>query len=365
LTATYYIRYTTSSAIPVYHHPTDRRRLFRALVASERARKGATQVEVARRARVSQSLVSRLEASETKRVCRNLLTRILAFGLELGPTDVEALAWLYQGALAGKQEDHPLAAEHPPNSEARVHAEPGSDFRTSILRLLSRAVHQPGSLIHDATARVTFSSDEVARLEQMREVLRIEKREGLRLLVTKYPSSLTNPPEAFASGKVQPQFIFPDSRKIAIEIMLERQQVFISNLQTYGERNIHSKQGLKRFLTEETGFRYPLEQRRAQVRHWVHLLAQYPQYEVALVEATPQLEIGIKSTLAAVVRGAPRDDDQAKTALWGPYQIFWHDKHSVLSFLLEFETRWDAIPPEGRRKPQVLAWLRHQLEMRP
>jgi len=67
-------------------------------------------------------------------------------------------------------------------------------------------------------------------------------------------------------------------------------------------------------------------------------------------------------TVAAMMRGAPGGESWDKKRIaCGPRYIYWRDKTSILSFLLDFERAWDVIPKENRDKEYVIPQLERML----
>jgi len=321
-----------------------------------------TQNELARRSSVSQSVVAQLETLDYRRISRLSVLKVVARGLEMEPAFAGALIWLYDGEALTEKESglyfHTGIARDKPRGNTHEEQDP----RRTVLELLETWIESEGEQ-HQATARLAFQGDDAARLATMHEILRLERIGGQRLLVTKYPSSLTNTPDALESQLLRSTaFSSVEARKAAAGILRDRRHAFLQNLEIFGERSIHSKEALTRYVTSETGFRMGLQARRRHVGNWIDLLAQHPHYEVGLLAATPQLEVGIKSTFAAVVRAAPRDDDMTKTPMWGLSHIFWYGERPVARLLLDFERRWEQVPPEDREKGRVIAWLSGQIE---
>ncbi len=106
-----------------------------------------------------------------------------------------------------------------------------------------------------------------------------------------------------------------------------------------------------------------LETRRAHVRYWMGLLETCPHYEFGLAAATPDLSLGIKSTVMAALRSARSDElgISGDHLEWGPRRIRWLDESSALQFVVDFEAAWDAIGEPDRTKSEVLSWLSAQL----
>jgi hypothetical protein len=63
-----------------------------------------------------------------------------------------------------------------------------------------------------------------------------------------------------------------------------------------------------------------------------------------------------------MIRGIPPYEEGEEGPGWGPQYLHWFDEASVLAIYLDFEQHWEAIPPEFRTKPSVIAWLKQLLD---
>lgn len=145
-----------------------------------------------------------------------------------------------------------------------------------------------------------------------------------------------------------------------------RQRYFETSLKLYGVRGIHSKQGLREYLHGRVPHRIrDAAMRREQWVRWISLLQKHDAYEIALVDVTPDFEIGIKNGHAVVLRAGPSvssSHSSATNTIWGLSHIFWRDHLSILFFLLDFERQWDEVAVVDRAKKAVINWMKAELE---
>jgi hypothetical protein len=360
----------------VFPHPLDRYRLISRLVAAARAsyptrvrakdpaRRGAeanTQKAVADRTRgvAFQKHVSDLEQLELslerrdRRVSRTRLAAVLHWGLELERDQIDAILWLYDGQPLTEEEVrcYRLGPAQGPTT--------GQALRDLVLEQLREAVSQRYAPMGSQPATVRlFSADERGRSGAIDAAGELEAIPGHRLFVAAEPSRLTSPPDWLLSPRaLDPTITSKALRDHDLARTRVRHAQFLRTLETYGERSIHSKAALLRYVTGERvdPYQRSARRRREHVRHWINLLRTYEHYEVGLVEETPSLELEIKSSVRAIMRGAPIAYQRHPT--WGPSHILFEDELSVLQYYLAFETAWDAIPAEDRSKADVIDWL--------
>ncbi|HEY7065864.1 MAG TPA: hypothetical protein VII06_30595 [Chloroflexota bacterium] len=360
----------------MFPHPLDRYCLVSRLVAAARAsyparvrakdptRRGAeanTQKAVADRTRgvAFQKHVSdleQLEVSLEKRdrwVTRTRLAAILHWGLELERDQIDAILWLHDGQPLSDEEVryYRLAPPQQPPTPQALRERVIEQLREIVSHRYAPMGSQP------ATVRL-FSADERGRSGGVDAAGELEAIPGQRLFVAAEPSRLTSPPGWLLGPRaLEPTTASKELRQHELARTRVRHAQFLHALETYGERSIHSKTAIVRYVTGERVDPYgrSARLRREHIRHWIGLLRTYEHYEVGLVEETPSLELEIKSTVRAIMRGAPIAYQRHPT--WGPSHLLFEDELSVLQFYLAFETAWDAIPAEDRTKADVIDWL--------
>ncbi len=360
----------------MFPHPLDRYRLVSRLVAAARAsyparcrakdpgRRSAeanTQKAVADRTRgvAFQKHVSdleQLEVSLEKRdrwVSRTRLAAILHWGLELERAQIDAILWLYDGQPLTDEEVryYRLVPAARPTTPHTLRAVVLEQLREVVSHRYAPMGSQP------ATVRL-FSADERGRSGAVDAAGELEAIPGQRLFVAAEPSRLTSPPDWLLSPRaLEPTIMSKELRGHDLARTRARHAQFLRTLETHGERSIHSKAAIARYVSGERvdPYRRSTRRRREHVRHWIRLLRDYEHYEVGLVEETPSLELEMNSTVRAIMRGAPIAHQREPT--WGPGHILFEDELSVLQFYLAFETAWDAIPREDRSKADVIDWL--------
>lgn len=333
-----------------------------------------TQGAVAKRARdrtnlsIYQPVVANLERLEVsvdqraRRVARPQLLAILRWGLDLDRDRIDSLAWLYDGQPLTPDE----AAQH--RCEGLEGTADTTRLRQLVLQQLREGQEErfskSGKLKADATILSGSSRD---RLSGSQVTLELEEEPGQRLFVSGAPSHLVNPREWLLSDRAtthgEEDVV---RRERALGITRRRCEIFYDHLKVYGERSIHSKAVLERYLQEEAPRSNPLELRRAQIKNWISLLRnpEYQHYEIALADETPSLEMEIKSTKMVLMRGSHHSRG-GERANWGPHYVLWRDPASVLEFYLGFESAWDTIPSRDRDRIQVSSWLENLLAIAP
>jgi len=186
----------------------------------------------------------------------------------------------------------------------------------------------------------------------------MEATAGQRMLVSKYPSMLIATDLGKSSGGVKES---PQSIQSQLKIMLtERQRLFQQNLAKYGERAIHSVPSLKRFVSAKFNHHLSLEERKDRIQGLITLLDGYPRFQVGLlIDVEPEVEIAIKSTSEAVIRGTARElSNHPETASCGPSFLHWTSQRAILNFYVDFERLWIKLNLEGlTNKKMVLIEL--------
>ncbi|HEX3822651.1 MAG TPA: hypothetical protein VHW45_20130 [Candidatus Sulfotelmatobacter sp.] len=340
----------------------DRFRLIQFLFRRIREQQpGRRQQVLGVKAGVSQASVSRLENlvidDNVKNIQRDKLLSIICHGLNLPQDDVEALLWLYDGVSLGAFEVDRYLKNYIPN--AAVGTFRSDELRQAVLSLLDRAVEHGGP--HKASVEMRFKADATARLAEVKELLEYEERPGQRLFITTIPTSLVHPASAFDTGEIVPPVIKAAGCESTFQpLHKRRQELFLRNIERFGERSIHSKRALEHYVKDRDAHFTTLDQRRLQIKNWIQLLTANEHYEIGLEDEVPQLELCVKTTPVALIRGVSEDRNQ-KNPFWGVHHIFWRDEISVFSFILSFEQRWINIQTDHRDKKWVVKWLENLL----
>ena len=305
-----------------------------------------------------QNLVTSAGAVRRMRSTRNHLLALASYGLNLPLPELDALAWLLDGERITTEETKRFVGR---DSSAAIHQDDGQLWDI-IVEMLGRALKRRGGANTAANVRIEFSTDASARLEELQTFLEYERQPGQRLFASSLPSSLVNPDRAFEKDDLVPPYVRnTDLSRMFLSLFKERRETFLVNLHTYGERSIHSKLTLERYLTTAQGNFLSIPQRRAHIENWIALLEQHQFYEVGLTDDEPLLELGIKTTPIALIRGSSSDRGQRHSP-WGVHHILFRDEHSVFSFIHSFATAWRRISEEGRDKASVVRYLRRLLE---
>jgi hypothetical protein len=339
----------------MFPHKSDRYRLLRIIFSCAQGEK--SQEELERRCKVTQPTISKLinlhEGSPG--VSRVSIIKLLLHGFRLEPRDIDALLWLYDGQPLSEAEVQIYFNKRNP----RVFAQSEGELRSRIMKLAARVI-DPRKPLHEARVKIVFNLREDSLLEEMEEQLRLEKEPGQRLVVTKYPSSLTNSFEGIRdSSHIFPLIKSQSARHRAQRLYQERWENFRDHINSFGERSIHAKQDLKNYLVNGSAEIAASSERRRHIEHWIKLLEECPHYQVALTDTSPEFEVGVKNGVVAVVRGIPYGKGE-KTSVWGVHRFYWYDDTSILWFFLQFEHWWDEISSSDRSKSNVIEYL-HKL----
>jgi hypothetical protein len=363
----------------MYPHSIDRYRIGQILLVYEIEKTGLSIQEIADRSLVAATVIYDLKKPEfielkalARRnvVKRETLVHILGRGLSLRPKEIDAFLWLF------RRDDHfnPIT-----ENERRVCVEaqyahlPGcsnvATLRERVLVWLKEVLNKWRSEPTESPEiKMVLELTEDERLESGQRLLDFEKQHGLRLMIMRYPSHLSHSPEMFnlyIERLMSPQLKSEEGKNTSRRIKIQRWENFLQNLELYGERCIYPRIGLKRYLEEDFPHRLSLSERLAHIRNTKDLLANYNHYEIALADSEVELEMELK-TIGAIMRGAPGDEHWTKKRIvCGPRYIYWSDKASTLSFLLDFEREWDEIwdeiPEKNRNKEYVIDQLERML----
>jgi hypothetical protein len=349
-------------------------------VRSESAKqpKKLTQTALAERIReksriggVSQPSISNFEGLEsldrlfqggTKPGTREALIEIATLGLRLKQKDVDAVLWLFDQKTLDEDEVE-YCQRYDPDFRP-VDYQPG-EMRAHVFALIDNWLAKRNAKpVRIVKARMIMKWDEPAQLEFREELLKMEKGPGQRMIFGKYPSILNYPhPLGREPVTTEDSYFTEAGRTKVSDLMEERQRIFASNLATYGERCIHSKALISKYLSKNGDHRLTLSQRKEQIENLIDLLQEHDHYEMALVEDVPNSEIVIKSTQAACLRGTESDTYNAsnKALICGPLYVYWYDVTTVFSLYRQFERAWDSIPEKLRDKQFVMKFLQDAL----
>jgi hypothetical protein len=339
------------------------------------------QLELERATGIDQTTISRFldfdklkeKAKKKKGLSRRTLLALTRKGIKLSHKQASLLLWLSEGPAFIPWRNEELGRERipQPNDQDATALEDIAEinaFNENIGKAhletvqMLRAVFVAKEL-EDGWRKVetnilhgNMPKDYLALYRKLRDM---EWRAGQRMLVSKYPSILVSTDITNASI-VSKDTSEPFKRKLH-ELLTQRQVTFKENLKKFGERTIHSVTSIKRFAN--ASFKHPLrvEERRKRVRGLIKYLEAYPLFQVGLIPETerdiePEVEIAIKSTREAVVRGTTRElSNHPETVVCGPSYVHWDDEWAVITFYLDFEHEWEKIWLEGyTEKPRVL-----------
>ncbi len=199
-------------------------------------------------------------------------------------------------------------------------------------------------------ANKTF--DEHSAMLQKR-LYNMSLKKGHRMVVSKFPTSATHP---------------HGINKHLTEDGKKRVSQFRRNIgpKGCGERHIHSKPTIKRYLNEHSNCSFlEIDKRREHIENLIATLKAnyYPNFQVALSDYEPEVELAMRSIDVVVIRTTAREIMLSDNPFaCGPSYLFIHDKITVLSCYLDFEREWSIIPEEFRQKQTVIQWLEETLE---
>jgi hypothetical protein len=292
-------------------------------------------------------------------VAREVFISTAGEGLGLSQVETDALLWLIEADDFQPLTETELNA-HTCFGTTQPREYTSTESRFHCLSLLERAVRSNKNPRNPSVQMVTGWEEEHQVLFR-RQLLRIEKEPGQRLLISKYPSFLTYPGDLFEHMESFEE-LSSDTQNRIRKLTTGRQQNFREKLKEYGERTILSMESLTRYLKRDFHHQLPWHQRRKHVGHFIDLLEDSPLYQVALAPAEPEMTFLIKSGSGASLRGPARDLNYTRhTVICGPLYMFWNDRTAVYSFMLDFEYAWDQVPENLRTKKQVILELKRLL----
>lgn len=363
----------------MFPHEFDRYRIMGFLLRQARKslRRGrVTQELLGKKSGVSQAIISNLESfprlegfAETgsKPTTRETLIEIATLGLSLSPKDVDALLWLFDGEDFKPLDEGEIRYCRSYDKEAGpLRYEDKSELRRHVLNSLDKwlarkDIRSPRKV----ETRMITDWNETGQLEFRQELLDMESKPGQRMLVSKYPSFLTYPHSLRGrSRRGRDISLSEEGQEKVAEINDARREVFIKNINSYGERCIHSTLSLNKYLAEDFEHLLDLKQRKEQIENLIVLLKEHNNFEIALANVEPEIELEIKSTVAACLRGTEKDTyyEHQKPILCGPLYIYWYDEITLFSTYRNFERVWDEIPAKQREKKFVINLLQKALD---
>lgn len=333
---------------------------------------GVGQKALAARAGLLQTDISNIEnleqaaAKHNRRVSREKLLRLAVLGLELSPRQLDVLLWLYDGNPFGQ----PDLRTSP--YLRRYLAEPGPrSYAGDELRIQAAAwLREVGTFYTGSDQREKLRPPEVffpdvsderdwMQVSQIR--LNQERVTGHCCRVSLLPHELPHPEINLADRAVDDRYYrSQELRHEVLKIAEERKRVLYDRLATFGYRGIHSRQAVKRYISDPSFSGVPLEQRRKHVHTLVDLLKTYPYFEIGLIDAVPDTGLTIISTKSAVMRAIPHGPVD-ESYQWGRLFLVWTDERWLLRFLAEFELMWLKIPEPLRAKEAVIDQLEAML----
>ena len=179
-------------------------------------------------------------------------------------------------------------------------------------------------------------------------------KNGHRMVVSKFPTSATHPQNA-------DKRLNHEGKK-----RIDRFKLNIRK-DGFGERHIHSKPTILRYLNEYSNCStLDIGSRREHIQNLIDMLKdkKYVNFQVGLSEYEPEIELAMRSIDVVAIRTTAREimlRDEPFVAC-GPSHLFIHDKKTVLSCYLDFEREWEQIPQNFREKKSVIEWLENTLE---
>lgn len=381
----------------MYPHEIDRLRAARCLLLAWRKELDFSQKEIATEANLTPGTISgfmgldgpkkkaELREKKEKLAGRETALRVLIRGLERYQKDVDALLWLYYGErfkpvdVNERYMDFNYEKEKPRKRHVKIgqaNQYTDKELRQHVMKLLIDAVKilidEP---IKQAEVQMIFDFHEDVGVAGDKTLLNLENEPGQRLVVSKYPSYLTYPLGLYEDSQWRSSFVkqSEEGKQKHQELTGKRRENFLEQLKKYGERSIHSKESIVRYL--QYGMKNSIlsaEQRIRHIEHWIELIRTNNYYQVGLAEEEPDLDLLIKNTVGVFLTGLPAEtslpekqgqEKQKKQGThYGPRYILWRDKESIFSFFVDFERNWAAIPEEMRNRENVIKWLSEKVE---
>ena len=352
----------------MYPHALDRYRALQLILRRIRVEyrngpdePGVGQKWVALRARVGQPTVSNLENiaesldAPKRHVGREELLKVLTWGFELPPERVDALLWLYDGCPLSPAEFRAYVRGYSPQAAPCTLS--ARELRALVLTELRHFVERDTPDVIDEVSRVRlFSGTPYGRLELARANAAQECMSGQRLLIRAELSLRYHRWPKGADRATDPRIGLKDDcnmesigRRVALGLM--------QTVEKYGERSIHSRSAVERYLDPAIEHPVPIELRRHRVEQLLSVLREYPLYEVAFSDAVPRLDLIAKHLRVAATVSLASSTETLPGSDWGPASIQFWDTRTVVWFGLLFEDQWDAIAPAWKSRERVIEWL--------
>lgn len=271
----------------MYPHAVDRYRILQKLLRTSRetlrlpgnTRPGINQTTLAKKARVSQATISMLENLEqladtpNRHVSRETLLKVLTWGLELPPTTLDPLLWLYDGEQLREDELRHYVRSYLPGAVVQPYTDAAvPTLRQRVLALLRHALTSNPILQHTAVDVVFAMGEEQDQLRGLQAIAMLEALPGLRLVVTRYPSLLTHPPATYQSDELVPPNVQTADVWQAIRALnAQRQALFLEHLEHYGERRLLYKPALEDYARLEGCHYLSVPRRRCELTELMRL----------------------------------------------------------------------------------------------
>lgn len=365
----------------MFPHPLDRYRLIQRIARLGRAtyarRRDSDehdlQAVVARRAGVSPTIIANVENLErsvddpARKPSRERFLKVLTWGLELPPDEIEALLWLFgEAPLTERDRKHYLGYLTDAERRGPRDLTP-QRLRQVVLRqvraVIDHAMPESGS--HTAAMTVYMATAE-GRLASERQLLELERCPGQRLRSAQLPSIVNFPREVHRDRAFVDRLLAHDTirmtdaqQQVGREIFRERMIAFEESLATYGGRTIIEKPSLVWYVTARDEGK-ARKWRRPPERRWEHVdgliqLLDHPHFQIGLVEAeaASELEISLKTTERVMLRSADHRELWEVNPQWGPRLFASDDEATVLQFYYDFECAWDRLEMIDRDKATV------------
>jgi len=334
---------------------------------------------------VGQTSISRLSNPDylgskgkgQKNLSRKHILALTRKGLGMSHVQASLLLWLAGGSDFKPWREHEFAQLQIPNPEVEesrqvnVFRDDPLRAHAGVIKLLAETFgtsHSDASW-HNINTNLLHGHSQQHSEALYRKLIEMEARPGQRMVVSKYPSILVSTDISSASERV-----FESSgsgRATLLELLKQRREIFLSNIERYGERAIHSVASLKRFVSKKSNHPLGIAERRKRVKELIQFIRdekKYPHYYVGLIpekespkgtKIEPEVEIAIKSTSEVVIRGTARElSNHPETVVCGPNYLHWDNEWAVISSYLDFERVWGRLQSQGHtNRKTVLARL--------
>ena len=293
---------------------------------------------------------------------REAIARIVGKGLKMWPSDIDVFLWLYASnktrfePIEGRELDY-WKVKYPAGETKTYSDEKPLRERTKYLlkRACDRWISVKSKEKTTKMMEMSLTVTEKDQLEAEQKLVDFQRGSGNMMSVLRYPNYLTWPRDMIYKGRFVTA-LREDMSEFA-RLRFSRWGTFMSDVASYGVREIISKRGFMEYVTNERMASVPQgqsrDERRQHIENVIQMLKEYEWYEVMLTDAEVPVEMTIKSTKQAVMRVRGSGEPMSKRVMCGPDYVFFDQPIPVLRFLVEFEQEWNP-----GNKEEIIDWLK-------